>query len=127
MSTLLALPQPGPPPAAEATCAPACTACSLRSEPSEIPSTPAPPTRSKSRRLGRRCSSHKSLAFDPTIRNIAQLSDRNTNTNKDRPNNVLHASFVIRKFVIRLVVVQKRWVINQRPSNILGYRQSLIL
>src|SRR3954462_4415413 len=100
MSTRLALLQPGPPPTAEATCAPACTDCSLSSEPSDIPRIPAPPTRSKSRRLGRRCASHKSLAFEPIIRNMGSPRDqiscdecRMTNVN---PPSRDHSSFVIR-------------------------------
>src|SRR5688500_9144477 len=67
MMMLLALPQPGPPPASSVA---AWAALSFSNEPNDKPIIPAPPTRRISRRVGRKWASHKSLALGPTIRNM---------------------------------------------------------
>src|SRR5215475_4849114 len=92
MTTFLALPQPGPPPILPVS---AATAWSLRSEPSESPSIPAPPTRSRSRRVILRCGSHRSEQVPPVIL-IINLSwvdlvvKKKSSAVYERPRQILH-------------------------------------
>src|SRR5947208_6527741 len=103
MTTFLALPQPGPPPVLPVSPA---RAWSLRSEPSERPSIPAPPTRSKSRRVILRCGSQRSEQVPPVILIIFfpfLMVKQKSRAVDERPSQVLHGD---EPFVLALLTAK---------------------